>query len=463
MLLPLTAYLHPIRGVFCDRDFIRSGIICEFVQNYILGMNARNEISIYDIVCAISEAVDLVSPVLNRHHKKVAYIASHIALQMNLPNSEIQDIVLASMLHDIGAFSIGERIEANTLEYHDSELNRHAFLGYKLLKNFGPLARAAKLIRYHHADYHSAGYSVPLGSYVIHLADRVTILFDESREILGQVVGVLDKISQKYQKFHPATFAAFLRLVKLEYVWVEAFAPAFGDVAIQEVRFSKEVIEPETLRCFAKIIAQIIDFRSRFTATHSCGVAAVVRELTAAAGFSERECKLMEIAGFLHDLGKLSVSNEILEKSGALSQEDFNAIRKHTYYTYSILSRVSGMEDIASWAAHHHERQDGSGYPFHTMGENITRLERIMTVADILTALAEDRPYRAGMGRENILEILFALANQGEIDKGIVELTEKYFARINDARLKAQESALKEYEAFSIKSPVTARNNRQPA
>ncbi|MCL1836229.1 MAG: HD domain-containing protein [Treponema sp.] len=427
-------------------------------------MNVRNEIPIYDFVCAISEAIDLVSPVLNRHHKKVAYIAGHIALQMNLPNSDVQDIVLASMLHDIGAFSIGERIEAQTLEYHDSELNRHAFLGYKLLKNFRPLARAAKLIRYHHADYHSAGYNVPLGSYVIHLADRVAILFDENREVLGQVMGVVEKISKKYQKFHPASFIAFLRLVNLEYVWVEAFLPSFERGRMQEVRFSKEVIEPETLRCFAKIVAQIIDFRSRFTATHSCGVAAVVRELTAAAGFSERECKLMEIAGFLHDLGKLSVSNEILEKNGALSMEDFNAIRKHTYYTYSVLNKVSGMEDIAAWAAHHHEKQDGSGYPFHTKGEDISRLERIMTVADILTALAEDRPYRAGMDREKVMEILFTLANQGEIDRGIVEIAERNFPKINEARIKAQEDAWNEYEAFnSTKSPFAARISRQPA
>ena len=106
-------------------------------------MFVKNEISVYDFVYAISETIDLVTPSLNSHHKKVSYIAYHIALQMNLPDDEVQAIILASMLHDIGAFSIGERLKTLTFQLHENEISEHALLGYKLLKGFEPLAKAA--------------------------------------------------------------------------------------------------------------------------------------------------------------------------------------------------------------------------------------------------------------------------------------------------------------------------------
>jgi HD-GYP domain-containing protein (c-di-GMP phosphodiesterase class II) len=424
-------------------------------------MFVKHEISVYEFVRSIAETVDLVSPALNGHHKKVARIACNIAMEMNLPNGEIQDIVLASMLHDIGAFSIGERIKDLTFELDETEMSRHAVLGYNLLKGFEPLAKAAAIIKCHHANFDASRCDVPLGSYIIHLADRAVVLFDSNREILAQVPKALEKISKKSRKFHPDVFAAFLRMARLEYVWMEAFMPSSCPV-MPGVRFSKEIIDLETLQNFAQVIARIIDFRSRFTATHSSGVAAVAQELTVICGFSERECKMMEIAGLLHDLGKLSVSNDILEKEGALNDDEFNLIKKHTYFTFAVLTKINGLEDMAAWAAYRHERQDGNGYPFHVQGGEFSKLSRVMAVADILTALTEDRPHRPGMDRENVSEILYALAENGGIDKGIVELANKNSSRSNDVRVKAQQDARGEYDAFCDAADRLLADNAGP-
>ena len=411
-------------------------------------MFIEKEISIFDFVCAISKSIDLVSVNLTNHHREVAYISCQIAQRMNLPDDEVRDIVLAAILHDIGAFTTEERTNIIRCKLHDQELNRHAELGYKLLKNFEPLNRAALLIRHHHDDYDESNPDIPLGSYIIHLADRTAGLLDERRDILEQVPSIMSIIQDQRKHFHPGAVAALHHLASLEYFWIETISFSIEDILPRRMKFSKEIIYLETLRSFAKITAQIIDFRSRFTATHSSGVAAVALELSNIFGFSERECSMMEIAGFMHDLGKLSVSNDILEKNGALDPEEFNSIRKHTYYTYAILAKITGLEQVAEWAAYHHEKLDGSGYPFHVKGRDYSKMARIMAVADIFTAVTEDRPYRVGMNEEKTVSILEGMVGSGAIDRDVVQATKDNFIRINESRKRAQHEAQREYKEF---------------
>ena len=410
-------------------------------------MFSENNISVSDFVLALSETIDLVSPNLSNHHRKVSYISYTIASEMGLSNDKVQDIILASLLHDIGVFSVEEHI--GTLKYDsiDDFSNDHALLGYKLLKDFAPLSRVALLIKYHHENYKKLQHFVPIGSYIICLADRIAILLDDRYEILHQVPDVYAKIVRYQKIFQPKALAAFNRLSNREAFWVEVATPPI-DAILSKTHFSKEVVNLETLRAFAKVFSHLIDFRCRFTATHSSGVAAVALELATIDGFSERECKMMEIAGFLHDLGKLTVPSSILGKNGPLDEEEILCMKKHAYYTHAILNKINGLGQIVSLAAQHHERMDGSGYPFHLHGENISKLARIIATSDVVTALTENRPYRSGMERRKVMKILHSLVESGGIDKNIVALVSKNFPRINDARIKAQTQALREYKAF---------------
>ena len=421
-------------------------------------MISELEIPISDFAMAISDAVDMAIPALSHHHKKVAYISYSISHEMDLPHAETQDIVLAALLHDIGAFTTKDRMKIVEIEVFDTEYDQHSLLGYKLIKDFEPLANAALLIRHHHANYSRMRDDIPLGSHVIHLADRASVWFDERFLNNRKDPKAFDKIARNANSFHPDVLAAFRRLMDSECFLIEAFLTSPSDALMRRMRFTKEIVDLETLKSFAMMIAQIIDFRSRFTATHSSGVAAVARELSILEGFSERECQLMEIAGLLHDLGKLVVPNEILEKNGPLTDEEFNTVKRHTYFTYSVLSGISGLEQIATWAAYHHERQDGSGYPFMVKKEDFCRLARIMAVADILTALTEDRPYRLGMSREKASSILNEKAANGYIDKSIVDKANDNFFRVNNARIKAQQKAQKEYEEFYLTKNLIDQN-----
>ena len=111
----------------------------------------------------------------------------------------------------------------------------------------------------------------------------------------------------------------------------------------------------------------------------------------------------MRAAGYLHDLGKIAVPSRILDKPAPPSQHEWAVLREHTYHTFRVLDTIGGMPQISEWAAFHHERLDGTGYPFGHEGKDLTLGARIMAVADIFTAVTEDRPYRAALCEEDAM------------------------------------------------------------
>jgi len=203
-------------------------------------------------------------------------------------------------------------------------------------------------------------------------------------------------------------------------------------------------VELEALTSFAELSRDIIDFRSRFTATHTSGVAECAATLSRLLGIAEAETRLIEVAGNFHDIGKLVVPNSILEKPVGLSAEEFAIVRQHTYFTFSILSSVGGLENVAEWAAFHHEKLDGSGYPFRKKGDEINTGARIMAVADVFTALSEDRPYRASMSRDKIMGILRDHADKKVLDAKLVEVLLNNYEEV-EARTRGKQEAAKEY------------------
>jgi len=217
-------------------------------------------------------------------------------------------------------------------------------------------------------------------------------------------------------------------------------------VRLQKVEAKKEFMN------LGRVFSHIIDFRSSFTATHSAGVAASAEALDRLTGFSERESQMMRIAGYLHDLGELGVPAEILEKSSKLTEEEFNVIRSHTFYTFLALESIRDFNLINAWASFHHERLDGNGYPFHHNRENLSLGSRIMAVADVFTAITEDRPYRKGMTKYSVLQVIQQMVKTGALDPMVVSTLIQHFDDVNSTRTTAQDIASKEYQEFKQKS-----------
>lgn len=136
-------------------------------------------------------------------------------------------------------------------------------------------------------------------------------------------------------------------------------------------------------------------------------------------GFDEDICQKMYIAGALHDIGKVAIGNEILEKPEKLTDEEFKTMKHHAVYTYYILSGIDDFEEIRDWAALHHEKLNGKGYPFGKTADELNKPERIMACIDIYQALTEDRPYKKGLSHDKACGILDDMAQKGFVDSDI--------------------------------------------
>ena len=183
-------------------------------------------------------------------------------------------------------------------------------------------------------------------------------------------------------------------------------------------------LDDADVRQLAKIFATIVDAKSPFTAEHSVGVAQLSRWLAECAQLSPDTCNQLEIAGMLHDIGKLMVPDEILEKPDKLDKTEMIVIRQHSFETYQILKQIRGFEEISGWAAYHHEALNGRGYPFHLGGDDLSIEARIVAASDVFQAMAQKRPYRPSISRKKILRKMQYRVRNGRLDGDLVGLVE---------------------------------------
>ena len=168
-------------------------------------------------------------------------------------------------------------------------------------------------------------------------------------------------------------------------------------------------------------LSRSIDAKSAWTAGHSDRVAAHSVSLAKKLRLGRETVKLVKIAALLHDIGKLGISEEILDKPGKLTDEEYELIKKHPEMGEKILSDIPNFEQIRYAVRHHHERWDGTGYPDGLKKDNIPVIARIITVADVWDAITADRPYRKGFNRDKVLDIM--KSEKGKLfDPALVDL-----------------------------------------
>ncbi len=398
------------------------------------------------VVYALSDALDLVGVDDVAHGKRVGIMSALCARTMGWNVDEQTLLFDLGMLHDIGVSSTQTHLHL-LQEFDWPGSQEHAQLGYRLLSEFGPLAHLAVPIRYHHTRWDKLVAMVPdaltmaqaLQANMVYMTDRIDTfaapfygaqLFDHVADIQQRVCSV----SGTY--FAPELVDAFMKASQAESFWL-MLEPRSVQLYLQDQlgHGQSPRVGMRELHVLASIFSRIVDAKSEFTATHSLGVSRLARLLAEKMGVSQDHCEKLEVAGLLHDLGKLRVPDEILNKPGKLDVHERQIMNAHSFETYQILRKIDGFAEIALWAAYHHEEPQGTGYPFHVPEKELSLEARILRVADIFQAIAQNRPYRQGMTVEQIQAVLLDLSSQGKLDAQVVDVALAHMAECMAAAL----------------------------
>jgi len=404
-------------------------------------------VNLGNLLLSLSEIPDLANPSISQHQHRTAFIAYKIAQIASLDSEAIGNIYMAALLHDIGAVTVEEKISVH--EFRTINENDHAIKGDMLLEGIPWLKNISKIVRYHHKNWdkwdESIDNPIVFASQVILLSDYVERLINRNKYILFQNDDVVETIKKlEHTVVHKMVIDYFIEISKKEEFWLDLVSPRLYQFLLNNGPFKDIQIDLENISLISNLYRDLIDFKSRFTATHTAGVAACAVKIAELFGMAGIDVKSMRIAGNFHDIGKLIIPNSILEKKGRLTADEYAIIRCHSYYTYHTINSIGGLQRIAEWAGFHHEKLDGNGYPFHCNAEEIGTGSRILTVADIFTAISEDRPYRIGMSKDEISRIIKMETNKGLLDKRIVELLFDNYELISK-QVKKEQAISKEF------------------
>ncbi len=368
----------------------------------------KKNTSYRDIIIALTQAIDLINYLLKHHHRRVSVLSYHIGREMGFSSEALKNLVVSAALHDIGALKVAERDELIHLDIKDPK--PHAELGHKMIKDLPYFEHVAKHILYHHQRYdeYEQGMSIPKACFVLHLADRVDILLHTSLPYKAQLEGVIRQLTAlSGSVFMPEVLEAFIRVSKKEVLWLDLDHLSLHNLLTEALDVEEHLmLDLDLLEGLALTFSKIIDFRSPFTRSHSQGVGMVAYAISKHLGFDHEKCVKLKIAGYLHDIGKIGIPTELIDKKGALTPHEYEQIKAHSYYTHLILSEIPGLHDIVHWASAHHENHQGTGYPYKLTHHELSLETDIITYSDVFCALLETRPYRGEMQKPELISAM---------------------------------------------------------
>jgi putative nucleotidyltransferase with HDIG domain len=442
---------------------------------------SRSATSLAEILGAFSYALDLTEGQPEGHCIRASWIGTKLAQHIGLDQQQVWNVYYAVLLKDLGCSSNAARVAEmfvgdDRLLKHNfkligpdaadfgafimNEVGVNASSGERkaavdnLLANAGEImtgimetrctrgADIARQLRFsegvaeaityldEHWDgsglpYGKSGDAIPVASRIAQLSQIVDVFFS----VDGPEAACAEVAKRRGSWLDPALVDDFLELSQSGGFWT-----SLGSWKIEQELFALEpaahrvVVDDDYLDDIATAFGQVIDAKSPWTGGHSERVSLFADLIAQQLGFREDARRILRRAAMLHDVGKLGVSNRILDKPGRLDPEEWTAMQSHASLTTNILSRIGVMRDMAMIAGSHHERLDGRGYPIGLTAPLICMETRIITTADFFDALTADRPYRGAMSVERALEVMEAEVGRG-VDPGCFAALKTIVAR----------------------------------
>lgn len=413
-----------------------------------------------DVVSALTFALDITEGQPEGHALRSCMIGMRIGLELGLTSQELSDLYYALLLKDLGCSSNAAKL-STLFGADDQKVKKHyktanldeLSSGAKfVLNNAGtnqPLqkrikhildvslgrgggtqvlteircergANIAKQIGFSQAiseairaldehwdgaghPYKLVGEGIPLLGRILCLSQTVEVFF----QTYGTQAACAMAKSRSGSWFDPQVVKAFLNVQGQPNFWETLVSEELPQQVVALEPHDKIIISDEAqLDRVAEAFAQVIDAKSPWTYRHSEGVRKFAVGAAVQLEFEPQRLRELSRAALLHDLGKLSIPNTILDKPGRLTDEEFAVIRKHPEYTEQIMKRVKPFENLALIAGAHHERMDGRGYHRGIPSGTLPLEARLLAVADQFEALTSTRPYRQGLTPEAAIALI---------------------------------------------------------
>jgi len=405
---------------------------------------AVNLVSLSEVLAAMSRALDLTEGQSLGHTVRTTIIGMRLAEELDLSAFDRVALYGALLLKDSGSSGQSRVEEVLSADEHEpahfhgiahfpgralsafkaaggllsrskpapaqSRLLTRAERGESMALRMGFSTATADAIR--HIDEHWDGTGIPDGrvGHEIPIFSRIILLAQTLDAFYTQrgLLAAMKMLRERSNQWFDPVVVRIARSWREDIDWWESLqSPDATAMAIAvEPQQHTRYVDERGLDEVARAFAEIIDAKSSYTYQHSTNVAKYARATAFELGFEKRDVSILNRAALLHDIGKLGVSSRILDKAGPMTDEERAEMQRHPVYTWEILQRVGAFAGFARMAALHHEKLDGTGYPWGVKAEELDVPARILCVADIYEALTAHRPYRAGLTREAALKII---------------------------------------------------------
>ena len=418
-----------------------------------------SSIKLSELIAALSQALDITEGQPEGHCIRCCWIGMHVGHEIGMSEDDLWNLYYTLLLKDLGCSSNAARIcelyltddlafkqdfktVGDSLPQVLKFVLKHTGLKAGLAERFravmtilrdGPQiaqdlvatrcqrgADIARLLRFpesvaagiYSLDEHFNGQGKPekLAGQAIPLFARIALMaqvIDVFHTADGSRAARAEVRHRAGSWFDPQLVAAFERVAESSDFWSMLRSENIGAaVSALEPAARMVPVDEDYLDDIAAAFGQVVDSKSPYTSGHSERVALYTDMIAEAMGMTLERRRWLKRGALLHDVGKLGVSNSVLDKAGKLDTDEWLAVQLHAGYTEKILSRIDAFAELAIVAAAHHERLDGKGYPRGLADADISLETRIITTADIFDAITADRPYRGPIPIPKALDIM---------------------------------------------------------
>lgn len=336
-----------------------------------------------------------------------------LSFENKYTKEQIVNIAILAVFHDIGAYKT-EEID-NMVEFETKSVWNHSIYGYLFIKNLSPLSNLADSILYHHLDFNkfnlveSENKSI---ASIIHFADRVDIAINLKNFKFDNMFNPL-----KDKRFDSKDINLFIKANE-KYNIIDNLKNMTYLSEILELMSNAEFSNSE-VKQYLEMLVYSIDFRSNVTVAHTITTVSISMEIAKVLNLPKLDLEKIYYGSLLHDIGKIAIPIYILEKPSSLNDTEMEIMKSHIDFTENILKDYVNA-DIFKIASRHHEKIDGSGYLYGLKGDMLSVNERIVAVADIMSALSGERSYKKEFDKYQIVRILNNMSQENKICPNIV-------------------------------------------